>query len=89
MTVTSDNPDLGEVREELEAEYNSDAIAIGFHSFDPLVDRLAPSCRRAGTAVIASLEVSPVRSLTGSSAVDIRSTPSSIGLRLPAAPVPL
>jgi DNA polymerase-3 subunit beta len=31
VTVTSDNPDLGEVREELEAEYNSDPIAIGFN----------------------------------------------------------
>jgi DNA polymerase-3 subunit beta len=31
VTVTSDNPDLGEVREELEAEYSSDAIAIGFN----------------------------------------------------------
>jgi DNA polymerase-3 subunit beta len=31
ITVTSDNPDLGEVREELEAEYKGDAIAIGFN----------------------------------------------------------
>jgi DNA polymerase-3 subunit beta len=31
VTVTSDNPDLGEVREELEAEYSGDAIAIGFN----------------------------------------------------------
>ena len=31
LTITSDNPDLGEVREELEAEYNGDAIAIGFN----------------------------------------------------------
>jgi len=31
ITITSDNPDLGEVREELEAEYNGDAIAIGFN----------------------------------------------------------
>jgi DNA polymerase-3 subunit beta len=31
VTVTSDNPDLGEVREELEAEYNGDTIAIGFN----------------------------------------------------------
>jgi DNA polymerase-3 subunit beta len=31
VTITSDNPDLGEVREELEAEYNSDPIAIGFN----------------------------------------------------------
>ncbi len=31
VTVTSDNPDLGEVREELDADYNGDAIAIGFN----------------------------------------------------------
>jgi DNA polymerase III subunit beta len=31
LTVTSDNPDLGEVREELEAEYNAEPIAIGFN----------------------------------------------------------
>jgi DNA polymerase-3 subunit beta len=31
MTVTSDNPDLGEVREEVDAEYNGEAIAIGFN----------------------------------------------------------
>jgi DNA polymerase-3 subunit beta len=31
VTVTSDNPDLGEVREELEAEYNAEPIAIGFN----------------------------------------------------------
>ncbi len=31
VTITSDNPDLGEVREELEAEYGSEPIAIGFN----------------------------------------------------------
>jgi DNA polymerase-3 subunit beta len=31
MTVTSDNPDLGEVREEVDAEYNGEPIAIGFN----------------------------------------------------------
>ena len=31
ITITSDNPDLGEVREELEAEYNGEPIAIGFN----------------------------------------------------------
>lgn len=30
-TITSDNPDLGEVREELESEYDGDPIAIGFN----------------------------------------------------------
>jgi len=31
VTITSDNPDLGEVREELEAEYSGEPIAIGFN----------------------------------------------------------
>ena len=31
LTITSDNPDLGEVREEMEAEYNGETIAIGFN----------------------------------------------------------
>jgi len=31
VTITSDNPDLGEVREELESEYDGDPIAIGFN----------------------------------------------------------
>lgn len=31
MTITSDNPDLGEVREEVDADYNGENIAIGFN----------------------------------------------------------
>jgi DNA polymerase-3 subunit beta len=31
LTITSDNPDLGEVREDLEAEYSGEPIAIGFN----------------------------------------------------------
>ncbi len=31
ITITSDNPDVGEVREELDADYNGEAIAIGFN----------------------------------------------------------
>lgn len=31
LTITSDNPDLGEVREELDADYGGDPIAIGFN----------------------------------------------------------
>ncbi|MFT3695253.1 MAG: DNA polymerase III subunit beta [Kofleriaceae bacterium] len=31
LTITSDNPDLGEVREELDADYDGDPIAIGFN----------------------------------------------------------
>jgi hypothetical protein len=29
VTITSDNLDLGEVREELETEYNAELLAIG------------------------------------------------------------
>ena len=31
LTITSDNPDLGEVREELDADYGGEPIAIGFN----------------------------------------------------------
>jgi DNA polymerase III subunit beta len=31
LTIASDNPDVGEVREELEADFSGDAIAIGFN----------------------------------------------------------
>jgi DNA polymerase-3 subunit beta len=31
VTITSDNPDLGEVREELDSEFNAEPIAIGFN----------------------------------------------------------
>src|SRR5678810_861152 len=31
ITITSDNPDLGEVREELDADYNAEPVAIGFN----------------------------------------------------------
>ena len=31
MTITSDKPDLGDVREELEAEYEPEPLAIGFN----------------------------------------------------------
>ncbi len=31
LTITSDNPDLGEVKEEIDAEYKGDAISIGFN----------------------------------------------------------
>ena len=31
ITITSDNPDLGEVREEMDADYNGEPIAIGFN----------------------------------------------------------
>jgi DNA polymerase III subunit beta len=31
LTITSDNPDLGEVREELDAEYGGPAVSIGFN----------------------------------------------------------
>jgi DNA polymerase-3 subunit beta len=31
LTITSDNPDLGEVREELDTEYGGPAVSIGFN----------------------------------------------------------
>lgn len=31
LLLTSDNPDLGEVREEIDAEYSGDALSIGFN----------------------------------------------------------
>ena len=31
LTITSDNPDLGEVREELDAEYSGPSVSIGFN----------------------------------------------------------
>jgi DNA polymerase-3 subunit beta len=31
LVITSDNPDMGEVREELEAQYRGDAVSIGFN----------------------------------------------------------
>ena len=31
ITITSDNPDRGEVREDLDAEYSGEAIAVGFN----------------------------------------------------------
>jgi DNA polymerase-3 subunit beta len=31
LTITSDNPDMGEVREELDAEYAGSAVSIGFN----------------------------------------------------------
>jgi DNA polymerase III sliding clamp (beta) subunit (PCNA family) len=41
--MTSDNPDLGEVREEVAAEYSSEPIAIGFNP------RYLSSCGAANT----------------------------------------
>ena len=31
VTITSDNPDLGEVREEMDSEYDGEPISIGFN----------------------------------------------------------
>lgn len=31
LTITSDNPDIGEVKEELEVQYDGDAVSIGFN----------------------------------------------------------
>ncbi len=40
ITITSDNPDLGEVREEIEAEYNAEPLAIGFNPTTSMLGRL-------------------------------------------------
>ncbi|HEX7840730.1 MAG TPA: hypothetical protein VF469_24805 [Kofleriaceae bacterium] len=51
VTLTSHNPDLGEVREELEAEYNTDSIAIGFNPARlPMVSPLASTPGAAAPA---------------------------------------
>ncbi|MGH9885970.1 MAG: hypothetical protein ACREBE_10600 [bacterium] len=48
MTITRDDPDLGDVREQLEAEYNSEALAIGskpeLHGPRPRVQSASAGC---------------------------------------------
>ena len=65
LTITSDNPDLGEVREELDAEYNGDAIAIGFNP-KYVVELLGQmSCDQITIALGGELEPGLVRPLSG------------------------
>ena len=65
VTVTSDNPDLGEVREELEAEYNGEALAIGFNP-KYVVELLSQmSCDQVTIALGGELDPGLIRPLTG------------------------
>ena len=65
LTITSDNPDLGEVREELEAEYNGEPIAIGFNP-KYVVELLGQmSCDQVTLALGGELDPGLLRPLTG------------------------
>jgi len=65
VTITSDNPDLGEVREELEAEYNGEPIAIGFNP-KYVVELLSQmSCDQITIALGGELDPGLIRPLTG------------------------
>jgi DNA polymerase-3 subunit beta len=65
VTITSDNPDLGEVREELEAEYNGETIAIGFNP-KYVVELLSQmSCDQITISLGGELDPGLIRPLTG------------------------
>jgi DNA polymerase III subunit beta len=65
VTITSDNPDLGEVREELEAEFNGDPIAIGFNP-KYVVELLSQmSSDQVTVALGGELDPGLIRPLTG------------------------
>jgi len=65
VTVTSDNPDLGEVREELEAEYVGEPIAIGFNP-KYVVELLSQmSCDQVTVAMGGELDPGLIRPLAG------------------------
>ena len=65
VTITSDNPDLGEVREELEAEYNSEPRAIGFNP-KYVVELLMPmTADQITIALGGELDPGLIRPLTG------------------------
>jgi DNA polymerase-3 subunit beta len=65
VTITSDNPDLGEVREELEAEYNSDPIAIGFNPKYVVELLTQMSSDQVTVALGGELDPGLIRPLTG------------------------
>jgi len=68
VTITSDNPDLGEVREEIEAEYNSEPLAIGFNpklSIASCIQRVPRRSWTCSLATIAALERAPARVTSG------------------------
>lgn len=46
VTITSDDPDLGEVRQELEAEYTAEPIAVGVNP-EYVVELLNPDDQRS------------------------------------------
>jgi len=51
VTITSHNPDLGAVREELEAEHNAEPMAIGFNPARlPMVNPVASTPGAAAPA---------------------------------------
>jgi DNA polymerase III subunit beta len=65
LTITSDNPDLGEVREELDADYNGDPIAIGFNP-KYVVELLGQmNCDQITIALGGELDPGLVRPLSG------------------------
>jgi len=65
VTITSDNPDLGEVREELDAEYDGEAIAIGFNP-KYVVELLSQmTCDQVTLALGGELDPGLIRPLTG------------------------
>ena len=65
VTITSDNPDLGEVREELEAEYNGEPIAIGFNPKYVVELLTQMSSDQVTVALGGELDPGLVRPLTG------------------------
>ncbi|MBA2543089.1 MAG: DNA polymerase III subunit beta, partial [Deltaproteobacteria bacterium] len=65
VTITSDNPDLGEVREELEAEYNGDTIAIGFNPKYVVELLTQMSCDQITISLGGELDPGLIRPLTG------------------------
>jgi DNA polymerase-3 subunit beta len=65
ITITSDNPDLGEVREELEAEYNAEPLAIGFNPKYMVELLLQMTSDQITIALGGELDPGLVRPLTG------------------------
>jgi DNA polymerase-3 subunit beta len=65
VTITSDNPDLGEVREELEAEYNGEQIAIGFNPKYVVELLTQMSCDQITISLGGELDPGLIRPLTG------------------------
>ena len=65
VTITSDNPDMGEVREELEAEYNGEPIAIGFNPKYVVELLTQMSSDQVTVALGGELDPGLIRPLTG------------------------